>query len=103
MKPIRTKKGLAAILISCILLPALLFGASRFFGNSLSQQELSTLADSVRRAAVQCYALEGFYPPSLDYLQEKYGVTADGNRFFIDYQFIASNLLPDITVLPVIK
>lgn len=101
MKPIRTKKGLVAILLSCVLLPALLFYGSKLFGSNLSQQELVTLADSVRRAAVQCYALEGFYPQSVEYLQEKYGVTANNNRYFIDYQYIASNLLPDITVLPV--
>ena len=103
MKPSSSnfKKGLVSILATCILLPAALFGISSAFGNSLSAQELNTIADGVRRAAVQCYALEGFYPQTLDYLQSKYGVTTNENKYFIDYQYIAANLLPDITVLPI--
>ena len=29
-----------------------------------------------------------------------YGVSIDESRIFVDYQYIASNLMPDITVLP---
>ena len=60
---------------------------------------LSLAEEGVRRAAVECYALEGFYPRSLDYLVENYGVTAGDGRYIISYQYVASNLMPDITVL----
>lgn len=51
---------------------------------------------AVRRAAVQCYAIEGEYPPSLVYLKENYGV--ETGDYSVHYTVIASNLMPDITV-----
>jgi hypothetical protein len=57
------------------------------------------LEQAVRRAAVTCYADEGIYPPTLDYLQEHYGLQVDTRRFTVDYQVFAENLMPDITVL----
>ena len=46
-----------------------------------------------------CYAAEGAYPPSLEYLKEHYGVQIDGERYTVHYMVIADNLMPDITVL----
>ena len=56
------------------------------------------LEDAVRRAAVACYAAEGIYPPTLDYLSEHYGVQI-GDQYIVFYEIFASNLMPDITVL----
>ncbi|MDR1134740.1 MAG: hypothetical protein LBL49_00950 [Clostridiales Family XIII bacterium] len=56
--------------------------------------------DSVRRAAVQCYALEGVYPADFEYLKEHYGIRPDEEKYVIYYEYIASNLMPDITVVP---
>ena len=43
--------------------------------------------------------MEGFYPPSLEYLEEHYGLTYDKERYRIDYQPVGSNLMPDMAVL----
>lgn len=68
---------------------------------SLSEAErLSAAEQAVRRAAVQCYAVEGIYPPDLGYMREHYGLQVDEERYLIDYRCFASNLTPDITVLP---
>ena len=56
-------------------------------------------AESLRRAAVQCYALEGRYPPDLSYLKEHYGVVPDEERYAVYYTLFASNLMPEIDVL----
>ena len=32
-----------------------------------------TLKKAIARASVQCYAIEGRYPPSIEYLEEHYG------------------------------
>jgi len=47
----------------------------------------------------QCYAVEGCYPPSLEYLEQHYGLLYDEDSFFIDYEYYGSNLLPEVTVL----
>lgn len=59
-----------------------------------------TLRDGITRACVQCYAIEGRYPPSVQYLQEHYGVQIDEDRYYVFYDGFASNLMPDITVIP---
>lgn len=88
------------LLVLAVVLPLALLLASRGLGGRADQETLALAEQSIRRAAVQCYALEGFYPTDLDYLKEHYGVTVDGNRYWVDYQFVASNLMPDIVVLP---
>lgn len=57
------------------------------------------LEESVRRAAVTCYAVEGIYPPDLAYLQEHYGIQVDEKNYYVFYEVFASNLMPDITVV----
>lgn len=60
------------------------------------KQQLET---ALRRTAVSCYAAEGFYPPSVAYMQEHYGLRFDEKAYVVHYEVIASNLMPDITVL----
>lgn len=57
------------------------------------------LEESLRRTCVACYAAEGIYPPSLDYMQEHYGLIVDTARYDVFYEVFAENLMPDITVI----
>lgn len=58
-----------------------------------------TLRNAIARACVQCYAIEGRYPPSVQYLEENYGIRVDRERFYVFYEGFASNIMPDITVI----
>ena len=60
------------------------------------RQQLET---ALRRAAVACYAAEGVYPPTVEYLQQRYGVQIEEERYIVFYEIFANNLMPDITVL----
>ena len=60
---------------------------------------MKILQDAVLRATVQCYAIEGMYPPDVQYLEDNYGVVYDHDRFIVHYEVFASNILPDITVV----
>lgn len=62
-------------------------------------REAEILRDAITRGIVRCYAIEGAYPESLRHLQENYGLTYDEERFFIDYQALGSNMMPDVTVI----
>ncbi len=57
------------------------------------------LEESIRRAAVTCYAVEGIYPPDLAYLQEHYGIQVNEDRYYVFYEVFGANMMPDITVL----
>ena len=65
-----------------------------------SAERLAQLEQAVRRSCAACYAAEGVYPPDLAYLQERYGLQIDEERYLVHYSATAQNLMPDITVLP---
>jgi len=65
-----------------------------------AQEGQKQLEQSLNRATVSCYAIEGIYPPNLDYLKQHYGIQVDEERFTVFYEIFGDNLMPDITVLP---
>lgn len=64
-----------------------------------SEKSLEQLEEALRRGCAACYATEGAYPSSLDYLTEHYGLQIDEKRYTVHYTAFAENLMPDITVL----
>ncbi len=89
-------------IISMIIFTAiavLFFLAVDATGRSSIAREQESLENALARDIVQCYAIEGRYPPSLEYLEQHYGLTYDKKTFFIDYMPIAANLYPDVTIL----
>lgn len=95
---VRLRRWLAAA--AAVL--ALLLGAlalQRSIGRDMDAQAAAALRQSVVQAAVQCYAVEGFYPPSLRYLEENYGLQINRDAFIVSYSVFASNQMPDVTVL----
>ena len=77
----------------------LFFLAVDSMGRSSISKEQQSLENALSRDIVQCYAIEGRYPPSLEYLEQHYGLTYDKSTFFVDYLPIAGNLYPDVTVI----
>jgi len=61
-------------------------------------EALKAARDSVIRAAVSCYAYEGVYPESVDYLIEHYNLIINPDKYIIFYNKIADNLTPNIIV-----
>ena len=86
-----------------ILLLILALGFFVLFADSFSQTnrsyERDLLENALEQSITQCYALEGAYPVSLDYLIEHYGLTYNADHFFIDYRYIGGNLWPDVTII----
>lgn len=72
--------------------------AAMYLNKKADERGADTLRDAIRRSSVQCYAIEGRYPPSVEYLEENYGIQIDRNRYDVFYSGFASNLMPDITV-----
>ena len=63
------------------------------------EEEMRTLETAVMRGITHCYAIEGTYPDSLEYLIENYGLIYDEGHYYIDYQPLGSNLMPDVTII----
>ncbi len=82
-----------------VLIIMLFVMAVEYSGKSTIQKQQESLENAIARDIVQCYAIEGMYPPSLEYMEDHYGLTYDKDVFFVDYQPIAANLYPDYTVI----
>ena len=70
-----------------------------YLGKGQIEKEQESLEKAIARDIVQCYSIEGQYPPDLEYMEDHYGLTYDKSTFFVDYQPIAANLYPDYTVI----
>lgn len=80
------------------LMIVFLVGVNNISGSTVEKQRKS-LETALQRDIVHCYAVEGTYPPSLEYIKTHYGLTYNEELFFVDYQPVASNLMPDFTII----
>ena len=97
---LRARLITAAVLLAVLVLATLgLMLGSRQVGRDLDTASAQALRQAVLQAAVQCYAVEGSYPASLDYLEENYGLLVNHDRFIVTYEAFASNLMPQVNVL----
>ena len=96
MKWVR-KYGVSFVLFAAVLL-MMLYGFQSAAQNSEAER-LRITEDNLRRAVVSCYALEGRYPPDIDYLQREYGLQINEEKYIVHYEIFAENIMPDITVL----
>lgn len=103
----RSENGLSALkrifrflplALGILTIVLFIYGVSYISEASIEEQHQS-LEKAVSRDIAQCYAVEGMYPPSLEYLKSHYGLIYDEEIFFVDYQPIGSNIFPDVTII----
>ena len=94
------KKDVAAILIFVALIVAFVLLINNITGKG-DGRELDIVRDAVKNAALTCYAVEGAYPTTLEYLRAHYGLAYDQSRYLVRYDSFGSNLMPDISVTEV--
>jgi hypothetical protein len=100
----KNMKGKLAMIIFIAIFATIIYGFN-FIQHKLGETDNEKRTDFVQsaiiRSAVQCYALETRYPPSLKYLQEHYGLILDNNKYIYYYQSQGDNRMPVIKVLSV--
>lgn len=90
----------AAVMIVVMALAVFCLNKSvQKMGTGQQAESLKQLDSSIRKAVLTCYATEGVYPPSMDYLQKNYGIQVDEERFTVFYEIYGDNLMPNITVM----
>lgn len=87
-----------SVLVFAAIIAAISIGLSGMQERGGAQQT-KLLKDALRKAAVSCYAVEGRYPPTLDYLTDNYGVVVNQDKFIVRYVAFAENIMPTIRVL----
>lgn len=97
----KTKKTawlwLAAAIVVLLLIVGLLLASAG--GRELRDSGAAAIRTAVERSARQCYAVEGIYPPDLDYLRDNYGLQINTDDYYISYEIYASNVAPTVKVV----
>ena len=102
MKALLKSRRAIAIMVSVavFVLAAVWFAAAISDAEQASKaQQLNAVKSSVEDAVTLCYAFEGAYPQSLDYLKGNYRVAYNEQVYIVHYECFASNIRPYITVL----
>lgn len=97
----KSNKGFPAavlVLIAAVIIAFAVYFASTFTARDLPEESAAAIKNAIRRSALQCYAVEGIYPPTLEYLEENYGLQVNTRDYYIRYDIFASNIAPEITV-----
>ncbi len=61
---------------------------------------VKALSDALTRSLTHSYATTGAYPTSIEEVQERYGIQIDENKYIVHYEAFASNIMPDISIIP---
>ena len=94
----KQKSWILWLLLVLLLAAALLAVFAGGGGRDLSDSSAVAIREAVQRSALQCYAVEGAYPPDLQYLEENYGLQVNTQDFYVTYDAFASNLPPTVRV-----
>lgn len=95
----RRRRRVTAALVACALAVAVAAGYGAV-GDSLREQGAAAVRDSVLDAALQCCAVEGAYPSTLDHLEREYGLRVNHDDYVITYEAFAGNVMPSVVVVP---
>ena len=68
-------------------------------GSASGNAETELVRDAVRSAVLTCYAVEGAYPASIDYLKDHYGLAYNEEAYMVTYDSFATNIMPTIRVI----
>jgi len=67
--------------------------------NSSDRLQYDMTMRAISRALADCYAIEGHYPPNIEYLYENYRVRVDEDKYFVFYEIFAPNISPTVRLI----
>lgn len=89
---------LITILIFCTVLGLFWYGFTSAFQTN-SAEKLRITRTAVQKSIVNCYAVEGTYPPDIKYLEDHYGIVIDHSKYIVKYELAGSNVMPSVEIL----
>lgn len=89
---------LVALILFFLSIVVFLYGVGIISKNN-ALDEKKNLQETIQKDIIHCYALEGIYPPTLDYIEENYGLMYNKNKFIVDYRSDGSNIMPKVIII----
>ncbi|MBW7572937.1 hypothetical protein [Caproiciproducens faecalis] len=102
MRLYKKKFAYRDLLLSVLVFSAVLFlfwGGFTSAVRANSAEKLRVTRAAVQKAIISCYAVEGFYPPDIQYLEDHYGIEIDHSKYVVQYETAGSNIMPSVQVL----
>ena len=84
-------------LFVCVMFLSIFAGISAS-KKSYERHQLTAIEENIKKAALTCYSIEGYYPSNIQYLKDTYGLVIDDSKINVFYQAAGANLFPDILV-----
>lgn len=95
-------KTALSYILPCVAFSAMIVWLLTALSNtsaSTEQRELADLETTIENSITMCYAIEGAYPESMEYLCNHYGLIYDKDKYLVYYDSFASNIRPTVTIL----
>ena len=99
-KPLKKLGSRLYIAIAVAVFALLILGVVVFSNNSAkmtSENSKIAVKEQIGKTIRLCYSIEGIYPPSIEYLEENYGLIID-EKYFVHYEIFADNIMPQFEV-----
>ena len=99
----QSNSGIKIVLALCIFIAVIVifYCGINAFSDTADSSEKDSLQNALSRSITYCYATEGSYPESLEYIEKNYGLSYDRDKYFIDYRVMGSNILPEVTIIDI--
>lgn len=68
--------------------------------DDVDDNEIMALKNAINKAITTCYAIEGTYPESIEYIEENYGVVIEHDKYVVVYDLLGPNVKPNVIVAP---
>ena len=92
------RRGILKSLLFVIIISVVLIAGIFYISDMGSEQGIKLTREAAIRTAVECYAIEGIYPPNVQYMEDNYNLSYDKTKYYIHYDAFASNIMPTIEV-----
>lgn len=93
--------GAAAITALMTFIAAYILYSMLTFSGKAEKLSTENISKIIQKAAVQCYALEGAYPPNIYYLADNYQIELDEDNYIYYYCVYGANIMPEIQVFQI--
>ncbi|MBP8989081.1 MAG: hypothetical protein KBG64_02565 [Clostridia bacterium] len=90
--------GVIIMLLVFILIFSFVWRSMDVMEDKSKNSALGQVRAAVEQAIMQCYALEGAYPPNLQYLKAHYGLILDFDHYSFLYEVVGENVYPIVDV-----
>ena len=96
----RIAAAVVAAIIALAIAAGAFFALSSASSDNMRDQGAESVRQAVLSAAMQCCAVEGSFPSTVEHLEEHYGLTVNHDDYVVLYEAFASNVTPSVTVVP---